>query len=116
MKLAIDVGALAVLLFVCWRGYQQRRFWLCTMTALLLHIGRERVFCFRFVIYSPIFVGWLLLCHWMDVKGWHATAAGLMALSMTIALEAMRQSEERRKQRFVFENREISAKMGQDSD
>jgi len=94
MKIALDITILTGILFVCWHGYQQRKLWLCMIPALLLRIGRQKSFWTRFFIYAPVFVGWLLLCHWIDVKGWHAISAGLMAFAMTLGLEAMRQVEE----------------------
>jgi len=94
MKTALDIAILALILFTCWRGYQQRRLGLCIIPALLLYIGKQKPFWIRFLIYAPVFVAWLLLCHWIDVKGWHAMAAGLMAFAMTLGLEAMRQVEE----------------------
>ncbi len=89
-----DFAGLALLLAVCWRGYRYRTPWFSAIAARLLRASRGRGFFRRFILLAPIFVGWLLLCHWTDVKGWHATAAGLMALAMTVGLDAMRQFEE----------------------
>ncbi len=97
MKLVLDIAILVGILFACWRGYQQRQPWLYLISALLLRLGSQKYFGIRFFVYAPVFVGWLLLCHWLDVKNWTATAAGLMVFAMTLGLEAMRQTEERQK-------------------
>jgi len=97
MKLAVDIVILAAILFASWRGYHQRNIWFCVIPGLLLHIGRQKPFWIRFLVYAPIFVSWLLLCHWLNAHGWHATGAGLLAFAMTIGLEAMRQTEEHQK-------------------
>jgi len=97
MRHLADAAVLAALLTLCWRGYRHRAPWFTVIARRLLRAGRNRGFPRRLLAYGPLFVGWLLLCHWTDVKGWHATAAGLMALAMTVGLDAMRQFEEERK-------------------
>jgi len=97
MTLLLDIAIFLGILFTCWRGYQQRQSWICLISALLLRLASQKSFGIRFFVYAPVFVGWLLLCHWVDVKGWTATAAGLMVFAMTLGLEAMRQTEERQK-------------------
>jgi len=95
MKTVVDIVLLAGILGACWQGYRQRHIWFCLIPGLLLHIGRQRSFLFRFCLYAPLFVGWLLLCHWLNAQGWHATSAGLFGFAMVSGLEAMRQVEER---------------------
>ncbi len=96
MRLALDMGGLALLLAAGFQGYRQRAPWFTRIAAGLMAAVSNRGFFRRFLILAPVFVGWLLLCHWTDVRGFHATAAGLMALAMAVGLDAMRQFEESR--------------------
>jgi len=97
MNVALDIVVLAGILFACWRGYRQRQIWLCIIPALLLRMGHDKPLWMLFLIYAPIFMGWLSLCHWINAQGWRATAAGLLTFAMTLGLEAMRQAEEHQK-------------------
>ncbi|MDQ6987764.1 MAG: hypothetical protein Q9M25_08175 [Mariprofundaceae bacterium] len=51
----------------------------------------------QFLSFGPLVVVWLLLCHWLNTHGWHATAASGMLVAMMLGLEAMRSAEERQK-------------------
>ena len=97
MNMVADVLLLVGIGIVCWRGYRQRRPWLELLVQLMWRIGNGRGLWGQVFRYAPFIVGWLLLCHWVNTHGWHATAAGGVLLAMTLALHAMRCWEERQK-------------------
>jgi len=80
------------------RAYQQQAMWLRFIPFVLLKFGVGRSFIVQWLIYSPTFVSWLLLCHWLDVKGWHGLGAAGMGFAMLVGLQGMRFLEEQQKQ------------------
>jgi len=94
---ALDILLFAIIAWLCWQGYQKRRLWFAIPITLWLKFASDRCFLQQFLIFAPATVCWLLLCHWIDTHGWHATAAGCMLFAMTIGLEAMRMTEEEQK-------------------
>ncbi|MDX8409791.1 MAG: hypothetical protein R8J84_07125 [Mariprofundales bacterium] len=99
MALLLDIAIFAIIAALCWRGYQQRQIWLRMPPYLLLRACRNRPAGLQLALFAPLMVGWLLVCHWINGRGWHASAAGGMLLAMTIALEAMRSVEELQKEK-----------------
>jgi len=97
MMLALDILLLAAIAWLCWQGYHKRRLWFVVPLYLWLKLGKGRGFWKQFLIFGPATVCWLLLCHWINTHGWHATAAGGMLFAMTTGLEAMRMAEEEQK-------------------
>ncbi len=97
MILALDFAMLAVIVTLCWQGYHKRRLWFVAPVYLWLKLAKGRSFWVQFLIFGPITVSFLLLCHWINTHGWHATAAGGMLFGMTLGLEAMRIAEEEQK-------------------
>ncbi len=97
MMMALDIALFAVIAGLCWQGYQKRRLWFVVPLYLWLRLGKGRGFWQQFLIYGPAIVVWLLLCHWVNTHGWHATAAGGMLIAMTIGLQAMRMAEDEQK-------------------
>jgi len=97
--LALDFAMLALIAALCWQGYRKRRLWFVVPVFLWLKLGRGRSFWMQFLIFGPMTVAFLLLCHWVNTHGWHATAAGGMLFGMTIGLEAMRMAEDEQKWR-----------------
>jgi len=95
--IAIDIGIFLIIALLCWRGYQQRRLWLFYLGRLLEDLIQGRSFWSQLLRLGPLFVGWLLLCHWVNTHGWHGTAAGGILLAMTLGLNAMRTIEEQQK-------------------
>ncbi|MDQ7000493.1 MAG: hypothetical protein Q9M12_06375 [Mariprofundus sp.] len=95
--LALDITVFAIIGTICWQGYYKRRLWFEAPVYLLLRLGKGRGFWTQWFMYGPPVVGGLLLCHWLNTHGWHATAAGGMLFGMTIGLEAMRIAEEEQK-------------------
>jgi hypothetical protein len=91
----IIIFAVLFALFV--KAYQSQQLWLRFIPYILLRWGKNRAFFTQLLFYSPIFVGWLMLCHWIDVKGLHGLAAAGMAFAMLLALQAMRMVEEMQK-------------------
>jgi len=86
-----------VLMGFALRGYQRQATWLRLIPFALLKFGEGRHFILQWLIYSPLFVSWLLLCHWVDVKGWHGLGAAFMGFAMLLGLQAMRHLEEEQK-------------------
>jgi len=78
-------------------AYHRQASWLRFIPYALLRFGRGKTFLIQWMIYSPIFVSWLLLCHWLDVKEWHGLAAAGMGFAMLLGLQGMRQWEEKQK-------------------
>jgi hypothetical protein len=97
MKTGIDIIMLMLIGTLCWHGYQSRQTWLRMIPHLMWRICRNRGFLWQLLVFGSSMVGWLLLCHWINARGWYATAAGVMLLGMTLGLEAMRSAEERQK-------------------
>jgi len=97
MILALDIALFAAIAGLCWQGYQKRRLWFVVPVYLWLKLGKGRSFWMQFLVFAPATVTGLLLCHWINTHGWHATAAGGMLFGMTIGLEAMRIAEEEQK-------------------
>ena len=87
----------AILIPLCLWSYHQQALWFRLLTHVLLSLGKGRGFFKQWLIYAPIFVSWLLLCRWLDVKAWHGLAASLIAFAMLVALQAMRSLEEQQK-------------------
>jgi len=93
----LDFSVLAAIASLCWQGYQKRRLWFETPVYLLLRLGKGRGYWLQLLMYGLPIVGGLLLCHWINTHGWHASAAGGMLIAMTIGLAAMRIAEEEQK-------------------
>jgi len=94
MLVAFDVAVFAVIVALCWQAYFKRRAWFVSLVFFWLEMGRDRGFWMQFLIFCPPVVVALLLCHWVNTHGWHATAAGGILFMMTLGLEAMRSAEE----------------------
>jgi len=94
MTIALDIAIFSVIATVCWQGYHKRRLWFVIPVYLWLNLGKGRGFWMQFIIFGPGTVCGLLLCHWVNTHGWHATAAGGMLFGMTLGLAAMRIVEE----------------------
>jgi len=105
MGIVLDIVMFAVIVTLCWQAYFKRRAWFVSLVFFWLELGRGRGFWMQFIIFGPLTVAALLLCHWVNTHGWHATAAGGILFIMTLGLEAMRSAEEeqkwKRKQRDV---------------
>jgi len=80
-------------------SYHKQYIWIRILPYLLLRCGRGRAAWLQWLIYSPMFVSWLLLCHWLDVKQWHGLAAAMMGFAMLLGLQAMRYIEEQQKRK-----------------
>lgn len=93
----LDFALLALMLWLCWSGYRRRRPWLEYTALVLFRLAHGRGFAAQLFTLGPMIVGWLLLCHWINTHAWHATAAGLVLLGMTLGLALMRQFEEMQK-------------------
>jgi len=97
MNTLLDLGGLVIIATLCWQGYQKQRLWFKVPVYLFLRLGRGRGFAMQLLIYGIPTVAGLLLCHWTNTHGWHATAAGGIVIGMTVGLEAMRIAEEEHK-------------------
>ncbi|RMH52724.1 MAG: hypothetical protein D6682_01365 [Zetaproteobacteria bacterium] len=93
-----DLILLIVIVLICWRGYHRRSWWFVLPVGLWIGLGRGRGMWLQLLLFGPVVVGWLLLCHWVNTHGWHATAAGGILFAMTVGLQAMRSFEEEQKQ------------------
>ncbi len=94
MMLALDIALFAAIATLCWQGYHKRRLWFVVPVYLWLKLGKGRGFWMQFLVFGPVTVIGLLICHWINTHGWHATAAGGILFGMTLGLEAMRIAEE----------------------
>jgi len=92
-----------LLIAPCLWAYHHQQTWFRMIPYLLLRWGKGRSFFVQWLMYSPVFVSWLLLSHWLDVKAWHGVAAALIAFAMLLALQAMRQLEEQHKAKRIKE-------------
>jgi len=97
MSIALDIAVFVVICFIIWPAYRERQPWFCMIPHFLYRQCRGRGFIRQLLIFGPAVVAWLLLCHWLNGQGWHATAAGCILFAMTLGLEAMRSAEERQK-------------------
>lgn len=97
MDTLLDISAFLLIAMLCWRGYQLRQNWFCLIPYLLWRQCQGRGVARQLLVFSPVVVGWLILCHWLNAHGWHATGAGGMLFAMTLGLDAMRSVEERQK-------------------
>ena len=97
MSIVPDILMLVAIATVCWRGYQYRAVWFELPLWLYLQCGRGRGLWVQLVMYGLPVVLWLLLCHWVNTHGWHASAAGGMLIAMSYGLAAMRMAEEEQK-------------------
>ena len=97
MSFGLNLAVFLILIGISLRAYQKQSLWLQLVPLSLLKLGENRSFFMQWLIYSPIFVIWLLLCHWLDVKEWHGLAAAGIGIAMIVALQAMRQLEEQQK-------------------
>ncbi|OIO66248.1 MAG: hypothetical protein CO186_09445 [Zetaproteobacteria bacterium CG_4_9_14_3_um_filter_49_83] len=93
----LDILLLLAVTAGCWYSYQRKLSWLQQVNFLLLRLFAGYGFLRQLLTFSPLLVGYLLSCHWLNTHGWHATAAGGMVLAMTIGLNAMRSFEEQQK-------------------
>ncbi|MDX8413043.1 MAG: hypothetical protein R8J85_03055 [Mariprofundales bacterium] len=99
MGTLLDFALLVVIATLCRQGYQQRKLWFTVPVQLFLRLGRGRGFAMQLLIYGAPTVAGLLLCHWINTHGWHATAAGGILIGMMVGMEAMRIAEEEQKWR-----------------
>ena len=90
----LDLAVLGAITLLCWQGYRKRSLWFEVPVYMWFRLARGHGFWVQFLLFGPAVVIWLLLCHWINTHGWHATAAGGMLIGMTIGLEAMRIAEE----------------------
>lgn len=97
MLIALDISFLIAIAVLCWRGYRYRSVWLAMVGQLLARLLGSKGFWGQLFSFAPLAIFWLLLCHWVNTAGWHATAAGGILLAMTIGLDAMRNMEEKQK-------------------
>jgi len=97
MATLLDISLLIVIALLCWRGYRYGSVWLAIVGKLLTQLLRNKGFWGQLFSFAPLAIGWLLLCHWINTAGWHATAAGGILLAMTVGLNAMRKLEEQQK-------------------
>ncbi len=97
MQLMIDLILLVLIVMYCWEAYSKRRLWFVVPVYLWMKFAKGRGFLAQLLIFSLPTVSWLLLCHWINTHGWHATAAGGMLIAMTVGLQAMRMAEEEQK-------------------
>ncbi len=79
------------------KAYQHQSFWLRFIPFLLLKWGEGRSFAWQLMIYSPIFIIWLLSCHWLDAKGWYGLGASGLGIAMLLGLQALKMIEEKQK-------------------
>ena len=94
---ALNILTFFILVALLIRAYHMQQLWLRVVSYFVLQWGKGRSFFIQLLIYSPVFVGWLMLCHWIDMKGWHGLAAAGMAFAMLLALQSMRMIEEKQK-------------------
>ncbi len=97
MIFVLNLIAFLILMGCCGLAYQRRSLWLRLIPYILLKWGEGRSFIVQLLIYSPVFVLWLLACRWLDVKGWHGVAAAGIGLAMLLGLQALRMIEENQK-------------------
>jgi uncharacterized membrane protein len=97
MLTVLDIALFIGLALLCWRGYRGNGTWLIYIGQLLHRLLRGKSFWGQLFRFAPLAITWLLLCHWVNTAGWHATAAGGILLAMTIGLDAMRKLEEEQK-------------------
>ena len=107
MSMVLDIILFAAIATVCWQGYHKRRLWFVIPVYVWLRMGKGRSFWVQFMIFAPTTVCGLLLCHWVNTHGWHATAAGGMLFGMTLGLEAMRIAEEESKYKKELYDTEV---------
>ena len=79
------------------KAYQQQSLWLRLIPFLLLKWGEGRSFTWQLMIYSPIFILWLLGCHWLDARGWYGLGASGLGFAMLLGLQALKMIEEKQK-------------------
>jgi len=97
MMTALDIVLFMLIALLCWRGYRGNGLWLFYSGSLLHRLLHGKGFWGQLFSFAPIAIGWLLLCHWVNTAGWHATGAGGILIAMTIGLDAMRKLEEKQK-------------------
>jgi len=97
----LDVIVFIAICLILWRAYRERQLWFRMIPHVLYRQCRGRGFVQQLLIFGPLVVVWLLLCHWLNTHGWHASAAGGMLFAMMLGLEAMRSAEERQKKTKV---------------
>ncbi|TLS66132.1 hypothetical protein FE236_09175 [Mariprofundus erugo] len=97
MDTLLDISLFLLIAWLCWRGYNGRQSWLRMIPYLIWQQCQGRGMIRQLLVFAPVVVGWLLLCHWLNAHGWHATGAGGMLFAMTLGLDAMRSAEERQK-------------------
>jgi len=97
MMTALDIVLFILIALLCWRGYHKNVIWLFYAGRILERLLGGKGFWAQLFSFAPVAIGWLLLCHWINTAGWHATAAGGILLAMTVGLDAMRKLEEKQK-------------------
>jgi len=97
MTTFLDISLFLGIALLCWRAYHGKGLWLFYVSQLIERLLRGKGFWGQLASSAPLIVGWLLLCHWVNTAGWHATGAGGILIAMTLGLDAMRNCEEKQK-------------------
>lgn len=97
MSFVLNLALFLILMGLTLFAYHRQSLWIRLIPYILSKLGRGHSFFVQWLIYSPMFVGWLLACHWLDVKGWHGLGAAGMGFAMVLGLQAMRYLEEKQK-------------------
>jgi len=97
MMFALQLFIFLVLIVAILWSYHKQMLWIRLVPHVLWRWGKGRSFWLQWFIYSPLFVLWLLICHWLDVQGLQGVAAAMLGLAMVFGLQAMRDLEEKQK-------------------
>ncbi len=99
MSFLLNVWVFVMLVGAALLAYRRQALWLRLLVGFLLKPARGRSFVFQWFVYAPIFVSYLLLCHYLDVQEWYGLAASGIGFAMILGLQAMRQCEEKQKEK-----------------
>ncbi len=97
MMILVHLVLFVVLMGLSARAYQHQSLWIRFVPYLLLKLAKGRSAIVQLLIYAPIIVAWLLVCHWLDVQGWHGLGAFGIGFAMLLGLQALRMMEENQK-------------------
>jgi len=98
MMVVLHCVLFIILMGLSARAYQRQSLWIRFLPYLLLKLAEGRAGIVQLVIYAPLIVMWLLVCHWLDVQGWHGLGASGIGFAMLLGLQALRMLEENQKQ------------------